>query len=158
MFFKAIFIVIRILFDKSEYLQNELKSPIEANKEKYYPLAHILKKLMNPSTSTKIYWSISKSFLNNKKIPCISPLIHWNRYNTKYRAEFFNNVFANQCSPINNSRVFSLVLFRIRENVTSSISFSWNDIAKVIQKLDPNKGHGHDMISIRMIEICGNSM
>ena len=28
--------------------------------------------MMNPLTSTKTYWSILKSFLNNKKIPWIS--------------------------------------------------------------------------------------
>ena len=29
---------------------------------------------------------------------------------------------------------------------------------KVIQKLDPNKAHGQDNISIRMIKICGKSI
>ena len=62
------------LFNKVEYLQNELKSLIEANKEKYY--SRISKRMMNPLTSTKTYWSILKSFLNNKKIPCIPPLFH----------------------------------------------------------------------------------
>ena len=62
------------LFNKVEYLQNELKSLIEANKEKYY--SRISKRMMNPLTSTKTYWSILKSFLNNKKIPCIPPQFH----------------------------------------------------------------------------------
>ena len=50
------------LFNKVEYLQNELKPLFEANKEKCY--SHISKRLMNSLTSTKIYWSILKSFLN----------------------------------------------------------------------------------------------
>ena len=29
---------------------------------------------------------------------------------------------------------------------------------KIIHNLDPNKAHGHDMISIRMLKICGNSI
>ena len=37
----------------------------------------------------------------------------------------------------------------------SSIAFNCNDIATIIRSLDPNKAHGHDMISIRMLEICG---
>ena len=53
------------LFNKVEYLQNELK---------YY--SRISKRMMNPLTSTKTYWSILKSFLNNKKIPCIPPQFH----------------------------------------------------------------------------------
>ena len=40
----------------------------------------------------------------------------------------------------------------------SSFDFSEDDIMKVIQKLDPNKAHGQDNISIRMIEICGKSV
>ena len=71
------------LFNKVEYLQNELKSLMEANKEKYY--SRISKRMINSLASTKTYWSILKSFLNNKKIPCIPPLFHQNRYVTKYK-------------------------------------------------------------------------
>ena len=115
---------------------------------------------MNPLTSTKSYWSILKSFLNNKKIPCIQPLLHENRYITRFKdkTEFFNNFFANQCSLINNSSVLPSALFKLTENVISSINFGSDDIAKIIQKLDPNKALGHDMISIRMYKICGNSI
>ena len=80
------------LFRKVKYLQDELKFLIEANKEKYY--SRISKRIMNPLTSTKTYWSILNSFLNNKKIACIPPLFHQNRYITKCneKAELF---FAN---------------------------------------------------------------
>ena len=40
----------------------------------------------------------------------------------------------------------------------SNITFTEKDIEKVIQSLDPNKAHGHDMISIRMLKICGKSI
>ena len=36
--------------------------------------------------------------------------------------------------------------------------FSEDDIAKLIQNLDPNKAHGHDQISIRMLKICGKTI
>ena len=145
------------LFNKVEYLQNELKSLIEANKEKYY--SRISKRMMNPLTSTKTYWSILKSFLNNKKISCIPPLFHQNRYITKCKdkAELFNNFFANHCSLINHSSVLPSLLFKQTENVISSINFGTDDNAKIIHNLDPNKAHGH-MISIRMLKICGNSI
>ena len=144
------------LFNKVEYLQNELKSLIEVNKEKYY--SRISKRIMNPLTSTKTYWSILKSFLNSKKIPYILLLLHQNGYVTKYKdkTELFNNFFANQCSLINNSSVRPSVLFKRTENVISSINFSSGDIAKIIQKLDPNKDHGHDIMIIHMFKICGN--
>ena len=86
------------LFNKVEYLQNELKSLIEANKENYY--SRISKRMMNPLTSTKTFWSILNSFLKNKKISCIPPLFHQNRYIAKFKdkAELFNNSVAIQCS------------------------------------------------------------
>ena len=39
----------------------------------------------------------------------------------------------------------------------SSATFSEDDIEKLIQNLDPNKVHGHDQISIRMLKLCNNS-
>ena len=44
------------------------------------------------------------------------------------------------------------------DNRLSSVSFSQDGIAKIIQNLDPNKAHGHDNISIRMLKICGSSI
>ena len=40
----------------------------------------------------------------------------------------------------------------------SSITFSTNDIAKMIQNSDPNKAYDHDQISIRMLKLCSNSI
>ena len=44
------------------------------------------------------------------------------------------------------------------DNRLSSVRFSQDDIAKIIQNLDQNKAHGHDNISIRMLKICGSSI
>ena len=146
------------LFSKVEYLQNELKSLIEANMEKYY--SRISKRMINPLTSAKTYWSILKPFLNNKKIRCIPPLFNQIRCITKCKdkAKLFNNFFANQCSLINNSSVLPSLLFKRAENVISSIDFVSDYIAKIVHNLDPNKAHGHDMISIHILKICGNSI
>ena len=59
---------------------------------------------------------------------------------------------------LNNSSLLSSVLFKRIGNTVSSIYFGLDDIVKIIQKLDPNKAHGHDMISICMLKICGNSI
>ena len=53
------------IFEKVNYLQNQLKLLTESNKERYY--LRISKKLMDPMTSAKTYWSILKSLLNNIK-------------------------------------------------------------------------------------------
>ena len=40
----------------------------------------------------------------------------------------------------------------------SSAKITDDDILKIIAKLDPNKAHDHDKISIRMIKICSTSI
>ena len=99
-------------------------------------------------------------FLNNKKIPCIPPLKHQNKYVTdfKEKAEIFNSFFVEQCSLMNNSSKRPLIFLKRTDKFISSISFSSNDIARIIQDLDPNKAHDHDMISIRMLKICSESI
>ena len=40
----------------------------------------------------------------------------------------------------------------------SLVTFSEDDIEKLIQNLDPNKTHGHDQVSIRMLKLHSNSI
>ena len=85
-------------FKNFQSLQNLLGVSIEAAKERYY--SRLSKKLMEPSTSPKTYWSVLKSFYNSKKIPCIPPIFYENRFvtNLKEKAELFNSFFPKQCS------------------------------------------------------------
>ena len=141
---------------KFKCLQSELNSTIESNKQKYYSRAS--KKLVDPMTSMKWYWSNLKMFLNNKKIPCVPPLSHQNWYVTdfKVKAEIFNSFFAEPCSLVNN---FPRHFQKRTDNFISSISFSSSDIARIIRDLDLNKAHhGPDMISIRMLKTCIESI
>ena len=46
---------------------------------------------------------------------------------------------------------------KTRESL-SKINFSTDGVLKIIRNLDPNKAHGHDMISTRMIKICDTSI
>ena len=40
----------------------------------------------------------------------------------------------------------------------SSFQFTADDIKSIINKLDPKKAYGHDMISIHMVKLCGDSI
>ena len=64
-------------------------------------------------TSTKPYWSI----LNNKKIPCNSPLSHQNKYVTdsKAKKEIFSSFFADQCSLINTRFFYKQHVYKQRQ-------------------------------------------
>ena len=91
-----------------------------------------------------------KTFLNNKKIPLIPPFYHQGDFvtNFKVKAELLNSFFASQCSLIKNDRKLPSYLNYKTENRLSTANFSIDDIAKILQNLDPNKAHGHDKISI----------
>ena len=43
------------------------------------------------------------------------------------------------------------------EQKLSILEFCTDDIVKIIKSLDPNKAHGHNGISIRMIKLCTTS-
>ena len=80
-------------FNQFQFLQTKLNSLIEESKKQYYTrLSH---KLSDPKRSQKSYWSILKIFLNNKKIPCIPPPLHQDKFVTDFKEEanIFNNFF-----------------------------------------------------------------
>ena len=108
----------------------------------------------------KAYWSILKTSLNDKKILCIPPVFHDNKFAIDFRekAKLFNTFFAEQCSlPKNNSQQPKYLLF-LTEKCLSNVQISNENIIKIINNLDPNKAHGHDMISIQMLKLCSPSL
>ena len=46
----------------------------------------------------------------------------------------------------------------LTNNRLSSVTFSQDNIAKIIQNLDSGKAHGHDNISIHILKICGSAI
>ena len=72
--------------------------------------------------------------------------------------ENFGHFFAKQCTIANNTSQLPIDFLKRTNNCLFTIPFTKDDIAKIIKSLDPNKAHGHDMISIRMLKICGESI
>ena len=70
----------------------------------------------------------------------------------------FNNFFADQCSILRNKSELPATLSKKTSESLTAIDFLNSDILKIIRNLDPNKTHGHDMISIRMVKICDYSI
>ena len=139
-------------------LQSQLIQSIHTAKQKYFN--KISKKACDPLTSTKCYWSLLKTILNEKKVPCIPPIFHNNKYVTdfKEKSEIFNSFFANQCSLIPNNSILPSELKLLTEHTLTSCDFSESDILQIINNQDSNKAHGHDMISIRMLKLCGEAI
>ena len=91
---------------------------------------------------------------------CHSPTVPHGNFITNFRqkAELFNSFFAEQCSILQNSSKLPTSLAPQTDQSLTSINFSQDDTLKIIQNLNPNKTHGPNKISIRMIKICGNSL
>ena len=89
---------------------------------------------MDPTTSPKTYWSILKTVLNNKKIPCIPPIYHNNNCITdfKEKAQIFRNVFAKQYTLVEITSKLPIDSFKRTNSLLSTISLSKDDIGKII--------------------------
>ena len=76
-----------------ENLTTELLNLIRDTKTEYH--SKLAAKLVNPSTSTKTYRSILKTFHNGTKVPVIPPLLINNEFisNFKTGAKYFNIFF-----------------------------------------------------------------
>ena len=139
-------------------LQQRLHDLIDVSKQKYF--LRLTQRLNTIQKSTIAYWALLKTFLNNRKIPIIPQLFRNNKFvtNFKEKAELLNSFFAKQCSLIkNDSKLYPRFHF-LTDKRLSTVKFVNTDILKIIQNLNPNKDHGHDKISIRMLKLCGNSL
>ena len=136
---------------------NSVSELISSAKESYF--VKMGYKLNDPQTSPKAYWSILKRFLNKVKIPEIPPLLIGNVFETNFKSKagIFNEYFSTQCTTLDNGSTLPQFNFRTPHRLTY-IDILPSDLSKIIKDLNPNKSHGHDNLSIRMIQICGESI
>ena len=83
----------------------------------------------------------------------IPPILHDNKYITDFKQK--TEIFNSQNSEI--SKIPSECPRKSNESL-HSITFEINDIEKIIKNLEANKSHGHDMLSICMLKLCGESI
>ena len=113
------------------------------------------KKICDPSSGQKTFWSAYKRLSNKKKITNIPPLFENGKYvsNFKEQTIIFNNYFASQCKPFDIES--HLPPFSpLTPNILSSVTFTEEAITSIIDKLDKKKAHGFDGISIAMLQLC----
>ena len=141
-----------------ENLITELNELISSTKASYYE--NLGKKLNNPLLQAKTYWLILKAFYNDKKIPLIPPLLVNNNFITdiKTKANIFNKFFAERCTPLKNDTVLPINQMFLTQSGLGTLDFNENEILKIIRALNIHKAHGHDDISIRMIQICDRTL
>ena len=117
-------------------LQNQSIQSIHTAKQGHFK--KISKKLCDPLTSTNCYWSLLKTILNEKKVPCIPPIFRNNKYVTdsKEKSEIFNSFFTNQCCLIPNNSILPSELKLLTEHTLTSYDFSEFDILQIINNQD----------------------
>ena len=143
------------------YLQNliiELNELISSTKTLYYE--NLAEKLNNPLLQPKTYWSVLKTFYDDKKIPLIPPLLVDDKHvtDTETKVNIFNEYFAQQCTLLKNNSVLPSNQTFLTQSRLTSLDFSEEKILKIIRALNIHEAHGHDDISIRMIKICDKSL
>ena len=141
-----------------ESLTTELLNLVRDTKTEHH--SKLAAKLVNPSTSAKTYWSILKTFANGWKVSVIPPLLINNEFisNFKTKANYFNRFFNQQCTTIStDSSIPSSVNLATNEAVTI-VNFDEQLISKLIVALNPKKAHGHDQLSIRMLQMGSESL
>ena len=74
------------------------------------------------------------------------------------KANLFNGYFSKQRTMIDNNSAIPANTSFVTEERLSSFETCSGDIVKIIRSLDTNKAHGHDKISVHMIEICASSI
>ena len=95
-------------------------------------------KLANPSTSSKTYWSILKTFVNGKKIPIIPPVLVNDKFITNFleKANLFNEFLSKQCQPLQNNSTLPKCNTYHTENRLNDITFDNEKLLKIIQSYD----------------------
>ena len=140
-----------------ESLVNEINELISNAKNLYY--VNFAKKLNNPLLQVKTYWSILKTFYNDKKFPLILPLLIDDKFVTdiQAKANILNKFFADQCTPLKNNSMLPTNQLFITQAMLRSLDFNEGQILKIIRALNINKAHVHSDISIRIIKIRDES-
>ena len=76
----------------------------------------------------------------------------------KTKANIFDKFFAEQCTPLKNGSVLPINQIFLTQSRVGTLDFNENEILKRIRALNIHNVHGHDDISIRMIQICDRTL
>ena len=139
--------------DHIREVQNLTNKTIRQAKKNYFK--QLGEKLSNPETGQKPFWTAFKRLLNKKKHSNIPPLMEGNQFvpNFKEKCSIFNNYFADQCKLHDNSSILPAPYKRTNSSL-SRIEISEQQIIQIISKLNSNKAHGYDEISVAMLKLC----
>ena len=125
---------------------------VEDAKRNYFLRAG--KALANPETCSKTYWSLINTVLNKAKVPLIPPILENGIFITDFteKAQLFNDYFILQCTTISTDSEIPGDS-PVTVPLINDFIISEDRILNIIRSLNPNKAHGWDDISVRMIKL-----
>ena len=141
--------------DKLEGMKNmiaEGSRMIEGANRNYFLKAW--KTLAGPGTPSKTYWPLINTVLNKAKIPIMPSLLENGLFVTDFteKAQLFNDYFILQCTMINTGSEIPEHI-PVTSTLINSFVISEEKKLQIITSLNPNKAHGWDEISVRMIKL-----
>ena len=141
------------LYARVKLHQEKTKKAIMDAKSRF--LDNLSKKICNPTTGQKTFWSAYKRLSNKKKNTNIPPVFENGKYisDFKEKSSIFNKYFAIQCQPFDIESTLP-VFTPLTSNSLSDITFSHAQIIAIIKKLDSKKANGFDNISAAMLKTC----
>ena len=115
--------------------------------------------LADPGTNSKTYWNLINTVLNKAKIPLIPPLLENGLFVTYFteKAQIFNDYFILQCTTIDTGREIPQGT-PVSATLLTDFVISEEKIINIIRSLNPNKAHGWDEISVRMIKLSDGAL
>ena len=101
-----------------------------------------------------------KTFFNGNKVPLIPPLLFYGAFVTDFqeKANIFNSFFAELWTFVSYNSLLPSEFTYMTEERIQSITFRQSDVIEIIRTLNVNKADDNDNISVRMIQLCTNSV
>ena len=140
-----------------ENLTTELSNLIRDTKTEYHSkLAANLSILVPVPKHTGQFWKLT----NGRKVLVIPPLLINNEFisNFKTKANYFNRFFNQQYTALATDSSIPSSINHWTNEIVTKINFDEQLISKLIVALNPNKAHGHDGLSIRMLQMSSDGI
>lgn len=139
--------------------RREAKIAFHESRSKFY--SDIAAKVLDPNTSCKMYWKLTKLVYGNKVADGIPSLLENDSIVSEAagKAALFNEFFSEQCRLPPGSNADPLPVFRpVTDSVLDDITTTPIEVRKILNSLNIGKAVGHDGISNRILRECADSL
>ena len=138
-------------------VQKSTNKFIKQAKQTYF--TSLGKNLSDPNTGQKSFWTVYKRIINSKKQTNTPPLIENDVFISNFlqKADILNEFLASQCTIEENGSTLPAPTFKTDDSL-SYFEININQIINIVNKFSLNKSHGHDGISVAMLQLCSSQV